>query len=154
MNCLDFQQLISAKLDKELTQDEEQILSEHLKICTNCASLAKELEELKVITSTWKNVQIPVELEKQILNRTVKTTRKERPVLSFLGGYYKVPRSLAWASILLCLILLVNSFLNPLSTIKGARKIEKPIQEISRVQKIVLTERDVVVTYTVLGKKN
>jgi predicted anti-sigma-YlaC factor YlaD len=78
MNCSDFQELISAKLDKELTQEEEKLLTEHLKTCINCAGFAKELEELKVTTSSWKNEQIPMELEKKILKRTIKTSRKEK----------------------------------------------------------------------------
>lgn len=154
MNCSDFQPLISAKLDKELTPEEEKILARHLKTCANCAILAKELEDLRIIYSSWENVQIPVELEKQILNRTVKTTQEKRPALGFLGGYYKVPKGLAWASILLFLILVVNSFLNPLGNFSQLREIEKPVPELSSVQRVVLTENDVVRTYTILGKKN
>ncbi len=145
MNCFDFQQLISAALDKELTFQEEQLLAEHLKSCPDCAEFAKKLEELKAATSAWKNIPIPIELEKQILKSTVRTAGVEKPVFSFLKGYYRVPRGLAWASVLLFLTLLVNSFLSPVKTLTKSE---------SKVQKIVLSESDVVKTYTVTGKKN
>ncbi len=154
MNCFDFQELISAKLDKELTKEEERLLSEHLKICTDCANFAKELEELKVTTSTWKNEQIPSELEKRILKHTLKISPKEKPVLSFLKGYYKVPKSLAWASIILFLMLLINSFLNQVGPTTGISKFESTVQEEPKSQRIVLTEKDVLRTYVILGKKN
>lgn len=154
MNCFDFQQLISASLDKELTHQEEQILAEHLKSCPNCTEFSKKLEELKATTLAWKNISIPIELEKQILKSTVKTASAKKSVFSFISGYYRVPRSLAWASVLLLLILMVNSILNPVKSIVEAEKVEKLQPEIPRVQKIVLTEKDVVKTYTTSGKKN
>ena|SRR3972149_7814938 len=154
MNCLDFQELISAKQDKELTQEEEKILSEHLKTCANCAGFAKRLEELKTTLKAWEDVQIPPELETEILNRTVRTIRKERSIFSFMKGYYRVPRSLAWVSILLLFMFLINSFFNPIRTITEISKIERGVQEESKFQRIVLTEKDVVGTYVIFGKKN
>jgi anti-sigma factor RsiW len=154
MNCSDFQELISARLDKELTPEEEKVLAQHLETCANCATLAKKLEELQLICSNWKNAQIPVELEKQILNRTVRTPQEKRPASGLLGGYYKVPKSLAWASILLFLILMVNSFLNPLGKISHPPETGKSVKELSGVQRVVLTENDVVRTYTILENKN
>jgi len=154
MNCFDFQELISAKLDKELTPEEEKLLAEHLKTCTHCAGLAKKLEELKITTSIWKNEQIPSELEKRILKHTVEISRKEKPVLGFLKGYYKVPKGLAWASIILFLMFLINSFFNPIRTITGISKIEREVREEPKSQRIVLTENDVVRTYVIFGNKN
>lgn len=145
MNCHDIQQLISAKLDEELTPEEEQILSEHMPYCYNCSAFAKKLEELKVLSSNWQEVQIPAELERQILSKTVKPVKKEIAFWSFLSGYYRVPRSLAWASVLLFLIFLVNSILSPVKTLTKSE---------NRVQKIVLSETDIVKTYTIIGKKN
>lgn len=154
MNCSDFQELISAKLDKELTPEEEKILAEHLETCNNCASLARKLGELKVIASNWGNIKIPVELEKQILNRTVNKAREKKPVLSLFGGYYRVPKGLAWALVLLFLILVVNSFTGSFKNFDGSHKIEKTVQEFPKVQKIILTENDMVGTCTILGKRN
>jgi hypothetical protein len=154
MNCSDFQELISAKLDKELTKEEEKLLSEHLKTCINCAGFAKELRELKIITSNWRNEQIPPGLEKRILTQTVDISRKEKPVLSFLKGYYKIPKSLVWASTLLFLMILFNSIFNPIRDISEAPKIERAVPEKSKFQRVVLTEKDIVVTYVILGNKN
>ena len=152
MNCLDFQQLISAALDQELTVEEQQILAEHLKICTNCSEFAKKLNEQKDLTSRWTDIQIPMEIEEQILNRTVKTTHQEKPNIGYLKGYYKVPKSLAWASVFLFLILVLNSIFSPLRTVSESEKVQKISPQLTKVQKIILTEKDVVKTYTITGK--
>ncbi len=154
MNCSGFQKLISANLDKELTLQEEEILAQHLKICPRCAGFQKELEELEVATSAWQNVQIPSELEREILNRTVKTARKDSPVFSLLRGHYKVPRGLAWASAVLFLMLLINSVLSPLRSVTEAERVETYQPGITRVQTVILTEKDVVKTYNISQNKN
>ena len=156
MNCRDFQELISAKLDKELTLEQERILAEHLNVCTVCVDFARKFEELKFMTSTWENAQIPRELERKILDYTLKTAPREKSIFSFLRGYYEIPRSLAWASVLLFLVLLISFSLNPLKPVMHTEKAERPKQEIAKVQKIVLTQRDVVVRSCIVseGKNN
>ncbi len=152
MNCLDFQKLISVALDQELTIEEQEILAEHLKMCPNCAKFSKSLEELKGIASKWEDIPVPIKLEKQILTETVKTSQAAKPVFSFLKGYYQVPRSLAWASVLLFLIVVLNSIFIPLRTVSELEKLQKISPPVTKVQKIVLTEKDVVRTYTISGK--
>lgn len=147
MNCFDFQQLISAVLDQELNEEAQKSLAEHLKICANCTGFAKKLEELKLIVASWKNIEMPIELEEQILNSTLETTPSKKLFFSFLKGYYKVPRSLAWASALLLFLFLFNSIFTPLRTISDSEKVLKVSPEADKRQKIILTEKDVVQTY-------
>lgn len=152
MECLDYQTLISATLDGELSSQDEQILAEHLKICPNCTKFLKNLQELRGIASKWENIPIPIELEKQILAQTVKTYQEPKPVFSFLKGYYQIPRSLAWASIFLFLMLVLNSIFNLLKTITESEKGLTISPTGTKVQKVVLTDKDVVRTYTIFGK--
>jgi anti-sigma factor RsiW len=154
VNCSDFQKLISAKLDDELMPREEQTLAQHLKVCSNCVRFKEGLEELRATTSAWRNVQIPAELEREILNRTVKTTRKGSPAFRFLRGHYRVPRGLAWASAALFLVLLINFALNPPRTVGEAQRVEESVRGRTGVQKVILTEEDVVRTHTISEERN
>ena len=154
MQCSDFQKLISAKLDKELNSEEGQILSRHLETCPACREFEKSLRDLQTSIQTWENVEIPIDLENRILRQTVKSIRKDNPLFGFLRGYYKIPRGLAWASGLLLLSLLIFSILRSGRTVPEAGRLTQTAPVITRVQKIVLTEKDVIKTYTVSSKKN
>ncbi len=154
MLCSDYQELISAQLDKELTPAEEQALSAHLKECTVCSDFAKKIAELKNLATSWENEPMPKALERQILARTTHIGIEKLPVFNFMAGHYKVPKGLAWATVVLFFVLLFNTFLGPLTARHGPDEARPTMTEKTGVQKILLTERDVVQVHTMVLKNN
>lgn len=67
-SCEDYLELISAKLDNELTDDEDARLSSHLEQCPQCRALLKELGGLSDALRTLPDVETPATLTEQVMN--------------------------------------------------------------------------------------
>lgn len=145
MNCEQIRQLISALVDKELTEGERGSLDEHLAQCSECAQYSEQIRELERLTSEWEASQMPSDVEQTITDKTM-----SKP-LGWLGrlwsGSYRIPRPLAWAAMLLLVFLSVNGLINRGGSSPEEELITTP-EDSQSVQHIILTEADVVRTFT------
>ncbi len=145
MNCEHCRQLISALVDKELTEGERGSLDEHLAQCSECAQYSEQIRELERLTSEWESSAMPRDIEQAILDRA-----KQKPhgwLGRVGGGSYRIPRPVAWAAVLLLALLSVNSLISR----NGSTQEEQFIttsENNQPVQHIILTQADIVQTYT------
>lgn len=147
MNCTRYRELISARRDGEITPDELTDLEQHLRDCPDCRSFARELEELGETIAERPQEQIPEGIERRILSDTIgaKAPSASRRA-GFLRGYYRIPRSLAWAGIVALVVLVFFQIFTPLS--KNTQKLAPAPIEDQPSQHIVLSQRDIVYTHS------
>ena len=145
MNCEHCRQLISALVDKELTEGERGSLDEHLAQCSECAQYPEQIRELERLTSEWESSAMPSEVEEAILSRT---NRQQSLWRRLFGGNYHIPRPLAWAAALALLFLAIDAARGPSNAGDPGYTRDRPAITRPAVQKIVLTEADIVRTYT------
>ena len=148
MDCDYFRELLSANRDGELTEQENRVLTAHLQTCLPCRAFADELAALGDALALWRPEPLPSTVKDQILARTMGHAVNSRT--GFLRGYYRIPRSLAWAAILAVVLLLVNTFAGQFSARRPDAP-SKPPDGSVMVQKVVLTQKDLVSSYTIVG---
>lgn len=73
--CLD---LISARLDGELTQQKEADLSAHLRECPACRAIAEDLQGLHVSLANVGEVEVPAELTQNVMVQIAKEKQRTR----------------------------------------------------------------------------
>ena len=145
MNCEQYRQLISALVDKELNSEERGSLDKHLADCSACKQYAEQVRELERLTSEWEASTMPPDVEQAVLART---KAKPRGWLARVwNDSYSIPRPLAWAAMLLLVLLSVNGLLNRGGSAPEEELIISP-EDSLHVQHIILTKADVVQTYT------
>ena len=145
MNCEHYRQLISALVDKELNTEERGSLDVHLAECSECAQYAEQIRELDRLTSEWEASAMPPEIEQSVLANS--KTKPHGWLSRLWSGSYRIPRPVAWAAMLLLVLLSVNGLLNRGSVDLEDELIVSPEDSLP-VQHIVLTKADVVQTYT------
>ena len=148
MDCSYFQELLSAMKDGELTKDEELRLSEHLRACDACRKFASELADTSKRLTGLGTTAIPSEVESRILRATTGLSRREKEAVGFWRGSYLVPKKLAWAIAALLALLIVNSSAQFIKTESQSGSGGTTRGKVPTVQHIVLTEQDVVSSYT------
>ena len=74
MNCDKFLDLISARLDGELTAQEEASLTAHLQECPVCRAIADDMKTLHSACSSLEEVDAPAELSQTVM-RKIKAER-------------------------------------------------------------------------------
>ena len=100
MDCTDYLELLSAQLDGELTDREEQALSAHLETCPACRELARQLAGLHQDFSQLEELQAP----EQFVQDVMKKVGGERKVLPL----FKRPQWKAAAGLAACAVLCVG----------------------------------------------
>lgn len=80
MNCDKYLDLISARLDGQLTSQEEAELTAHLQTCPACRAIAKDMEGLHSALAAVGEVDTPAELSQTVLAkiRTEKRPNRRR----------------------------------------------------------------------------
>lgn len=87
MGCEEYTQLISARLDGELTPEEAARLDEHLAVCPQCRILVRELEEMEAAFAQQETAQAPQELSRGVLERIrVQRAARRRVMVRRMGG--------------------------------------------------------------------
>ncbi len=146
MNCEHCRQLISVAVDQELTEGERGSLDEHLAQCSECAQYAEQIRELERLTAEWEASVMPFDVEQAVLSRARAKPHGWLPRL--WSGSYRIPRPVAWAAAVLLLVLTVDAVRGPSIPEQTGPVNSGPALIRPAVQKIVLTESDVVSTYT------
>ena len=154
MNCEKYQELISAFIDGELTAEESINLQNHLDQCPACRRLMEEVKELHSLIASEDKTRMPIDVEKQILIDVSKRKRDKKEPAGFFGGYYRVPRGAVWAALVLLVLLAVNSILSPFSPPGRAEISYDHDNSRIKVQKVELTEADIVGVRTFTGRSN
>ncbi len=87
MNCDKYLDLISARLDGELTALEEAALTAHLRECPACRAIAKDMEGLHSALSHLGEVDVPVDLSPTVMNKikSEKSVARRRVVRRISG---------------------------------------------------------------------
>lgn len=146
MSCKRFRELLSARRDGELAPGELAELEEHLRSCRECRSFAGDLERLGTELEDRLPEQLPRKIERAILAETTGSgTRSGNRPAGFMKGYYRVPRGLAWVTALVLIVLLINQLFEPFSE-DSPKRSPVPAED-QPVQRIVLTQKDIVSTY-------
>ena len=151
MDCTYFQELLSAMKDGELGKDEELKLADHLRACPACRKFATELAETSQILSHVESEAMPSEVEDRILNATVRSPRGPVEQTGFWRGTYVVPKKLAWAIAAVLALLIINSGVQIMQREKAEQLPESIRGTQPAVQHIVLSEADVVSSYSRLN---
>jgi predicted anti-sigma-YlaC factor YlaD len=130
MNCEQYQQLISADLDAELSADEEPGLWEHLAQCAECRRWRHDQLAIRNEFQRWPEESLPSMSAELAL-----------PPSRAKGKVYRIPRALAWAAVIVLLI--QGVFVT--SAIVRAPNTSEPLLALSEeetVETIVLTVKD------------
>jgi len=147
MTCDDFKELISARLDGELTPDESRALEQHFLECAECAQFASGLDELSAQIARQSLSDMPGNLADKILSATVGNDRPQsvgQRILSYFGASYRIPRVAVWGGGVALLLLLGKiAFMPAISNDVKSPSSGKTAPPAAS-QKIVLTEKDVV----------
>lgn len=154
MNCEYFKELISARLDGELTPEENTALSEHLGHCEKCGQFMTELEELKTVTAGVEQETMPSELERVILKTTARKPQESKSIFGIFRSCYRIPRGLVWAGVLALILLTANTIRVPFKTSAEAEVASESVEKAVLIQRITLSEEDVVMTNVVTEKSN
>jgi anti-sigma factor RsiW len=154
VNCEKYQELISAFIDGELSISEETELKAHIDDCPECRKTLDEIKELRALMEKDRPAVMPADIEKRILLDVQKGKKTRKGLLGFLGGYYRIPRGVAWASLVLLLLLTVNSLVNPFRQQQESIMAGKDMGTEIKVQMIELTEVDVIGVRTISNDNN
>ncbi|MFH2035949.1 MAG: zf-HC2 domain-containing protein [Candidatus Zixiibacteriota bacterium] len=145
MSCEKYHELISARLDREISAQELETLDSHLKECPACCRFAEDLAEMREICRNSELIEMPAALEKEIVNNTIKSPMADQSIFDHFRGYYRIPRGLVWASMIIGLLLIGETILKPFQPDKPTAVVS--IENISNddiVRKVVFTDDDIV----------
>ena len=67
MNCEEYTELLSARLDGELTAEEEKTLENHLNICPVCRAVAEDLERIHLSFESMEPVPAPEHFARDVM---------------------------------------------------------------------------------------
>lgn len=153
MNCEYFKELISARLDSELTSEEETVLSGHISQCDECSRLSEELRVQRELHRAWKPPEIPADIEKKILDKTIRSSKRAARVISFLSGNYLIPKPVVWVTGVI-IVLAAISLLRPVLRMPDSDADNLAQSRPEKIQKVIITDKDIVKTRTYSGKIN
>jgi anti-sigma factor RsiW len=82
----EFEELVSAYVDSQLTPEEEKAILEHMEVCTSCRSLYEEEKTIKErLHRLSETVPIPPDLDEKLI-RSLGKVKKERFISNLLLG--------------------------------------------------------------------
>lgn len=115
MNCNEFEKLVSLYIDKELPEDKQAKLEEHLTTCSKCREL---LEEFKALESGAREIHLPVPEEdywknfafrlKTKLTVNLKPSFREKLKNAVSEYWFLAPAQYKWASTIAVFILMLG----------------------------------------------
>ncbi len=154
MNCEYFKELISARLDGELTIEEETVLSGHLSDCDECSRLREEFREQRELHRARKPSIIPADIEKKMLDKTIRSSGRTGKAIGFISGNYTIPKPLAWGVAVTVIILLFTALFRPFEVVSVLKMEQMTVTEPVRIQRVVITENDIKETRTFTQSEN
>jgi anti-sigma factor RsiW len=143
MTCQQFEELVSARLDGELSGDEEKILQAHLEICPACRQLAADLDAVRGELHKGHAAEMSPGTQRAILKATIAGAWRTVP------GYYLIPRRVLWATAAV-IILAGVSLVTGVLPIKKKQGVTPPTATPAG-QLVVFTEQDIVRSQIIVG---
>ncbi len=117
MVCQRYYELISQRLDGELSEDEQQELESHLAVCPSCRALAQQLSGLHEDFSDLEEVPAPEGVAQGVMDRIrMEETKKMIPL-------FRRPQFKAAAGLAACLVLCAGLY--------GAGQLDLPGQNVT-----------------------
>lgn len=102
MSCDKYLELLSARLDGALTQDEERELEEHLSVCPDCRAAGAQLAALRGAFHELEDIPAPEGFAQGVMERA----RAEKKVVPL----FRRPRFRALAGLAACAVLAVGLY--------------------------------------------
>jgi anti-sigma factor RsiW len=152
VNCSKYHELISARIDGEISKKDEEILEKHLEGCKECAALEKSLVELQGSLKGWSDAELPASIEKSVLEKA-SYRKKHSPITKLFRDHYRIPRGVAWAAMLLILVLALNSIIPFLGFGRPATQEMNKGNNAFTTTKVKITSDDII-SRTVIKKAN
>ncbi|MGI6642496.1 MAG: DUF4349 domain-containing protein [Bacillota bacterium] len=78
MNCRDFQELLSAHIDGELSAEETECLRRHIRECSECRQVLNELSLVKSALSSLPEIEISEDLHDKVMAAIAAETESSR----------------------------------------------------------------------------
>ena len=105
MTCDRYFELLSARLDRELTREEAEEVELHRAGCGRCRILGSQLEELRETFASLEDVEAPEGFAQGVMER-VRVVESEKKVIPLV----KRPQLRALAGLAACLVLVVGLY--------------------------------------------
>ena len=105
MTCDRYFELLSARLDRELTREEAEEVELHRAGCGRCRILGSQLEELRETFASLEDVEAPEGFAQGVMER-VRVVESEKKVIPL----FKRPQVRALAGLAACLVLVVGLY--------------------------------------------
>ncbi len=80
MSCEQFQDLLTAFLENELSADENLLISTHLEQCPECRELLKHMQEMQLVFADLPEVEPPARIRKNVMAVIAQTQPAKKPV--------------------------------------------------------------------------
>ena len=129
MNCDEISQLLSARLDGELTEEETAALEAHLAACPECRALSQQLEALRGAFSRLEDVSAPEGFARRVMEQISPEAEQPKVIPLFRRRWVKAAMGAA-ACLVLCVGLLsaglIGSTDQPGAAIPFAARMEEP----------------------------
>ena len=131
-NCDDFEPMVSAMIDGELSLDEQGLLSSHLDDCVACRRLLTDFEAVDIAVETLAPASSLATLEKQ--TETFVLTRQKPSLKSWLSVWRLVPLA-AVAALMVGMFLVTTNQTAPVATAEQltAEQFVKPMTDLNRI---------------------
>lgn len=131
-NCDDFEPMVSAMIDGELSLDEQGLLSSHLDDCVACRRLLTDFEAVDIAVETLAPASSLATLEKR--TETFVLTRQKPSLKSWLSVWRLVPLA-AVAALMVGMFLVTTNQTAPVATAEQltAEQFVKPMTDLNRI---------------------
>ena len=131
-NCDDFEPMVSAMIDGELSRDEQGLLSSHLDDCVACRRLLTDFEAVDIAVETLAPASSLATLEKR--TETFVLTRQKPSLKSWLSVWRLVPLA-AVAALMVGMFLVTTNQTAPVATAEQltAEQFVKPMTDLNRI---------------------
>ena len=140
MNCDKYNEMISALIDDEIEESSKKSLIGHIDNCSRCRKEYNRQMELRKAMREDCVLSMPVSLETKILEITGLKAEGGGSKFDFLRGSYHIPRPVAWAAMVVLIILAANTIFIE----QNNDKREIPERQSGDIQTIMLTDADIV----------
>ena len=105
MDCDNYLELLSLRLDGALTEEEERELEAHMAVCPDCRAAGAQLAALRSAFDEWEDVSAPEGFAQGVMDRI--RAEESRPKVIPL---FKRPQFRALAGLAACLVLVVGLY--------------------------------------------
>ena len=128
-NCSEIKELLSSFIDKEVSQEEERLINEHLETCSDCAKELSELMELKYLMEKIgkEELEAPEGFAESVMNKIENEKiqqEKEGRLYGLFDSFFKKPWIPAVIAAMLLVVIYIPDSLGPMMARDGGAEKE------------------------------